>query len=214
MTKLAYDRNNINTNLLREDAQRLLERLENIPVIPPRNGKKYSESGYTHSIGNSETVQLTERQGNLAKCLGEGDDDVTALVRSGFNWFGAFKHRRTASGVRKALRNISRNLQTPKVLSLKHYLQYDPAKEMHIDAQWLLNEQVELYKICKEEKKYTQAAKILNDISYHVDVDARATNKISVENAVDYAKVLSEAEERVIDIKPELVAIDGEVVSG
>ena len=212
MTKKAFSYDDINIDNLRENAKELLLRLEQLVRIPPRNGEEYTEKPISHVL-TDRTVSLTERSSNLAKLLAEGKNEVDALVMAGFNYYGAFKHRKTYSGIMKALRNICKNLQTEKVMALRNFLQYDAAEELSINAKWLLNEQVSLYYQCRKEKKYTQAVRLLHDISYHVDVDARVSNRIEIEQKVDYAALLNEAEGRVFDNVPEAHDNDVNVIS-
>lgn len=152
---------------------------------------------------NGEIVALTYRQFELAKHLSNNMDPLEAYVRSGYSWLNRFsdKNRRNVNNIRKNLLEDFKRICLPKVTKMCNFLKKGPVEELHIDKVWLLNEQVTLYNITKSEKQYTTAARLLEQIATHVDVDAKATNRVSVESNVDYAAILAEAKRRTELVK-------------
>lgn len=172
-----------------------------IVPIPPKNGHTYVNTKQRYITGERTSVLLSEKQANLSKLLAEDPTiklDI-AYVKAGYGWINYIK---SAQGIQKSRAHLvgkCRARMTPGVQQLANYLKYGSAEEMLIDATWLLNEQVSLYEECRREKQFTQAVRLLSDISTHVDVDAKVSNRLIVEQAVDYAALLEQADARVED---------------
>lgn len=181
------------------------EDLTKIKVIPPRDREHGYSDNYHYYIINDERIGFNEKQLNFATVLATTDlTSDEAFIKAGYNWVYIFaynkhliqKHKLTMSHLRSNLRAEADKARTPKMNALINYLKKYSLEKIVIDAAWLLNEQVNLYMEAKNSKVFSVAAKVLNDISYHIDVDARAANKVEIENTVDYAKVLNEAYNR------------------
>ena len=202
MAAKKYDRETFSNPKLNRESQNYLNELLSLYVIPPRSGKNYTTKKHYYMI-NNERIGFTEKQLNLATLLVEGKLSYDrAYVKAGYDFLSHFaapcvEKCMTRSLYTKKLTEEVKAKLTPSFNLLLSYLKKYSLEKMSIDAQWLLNEQVNLYLECRREKSYTNAARILNDIASHVDVNAKASSKVEIESSVDYAAVLSEAHKRV-----------------
>lgn len=179
-------------------AKRLVEEIQSLDVIPPKDGEFYSLKRKRYSVGDGSVV-MNELQFNLATILAT-DPDIPywkAYAKAGYEVASYFNEAKNVKRIQAHLTGRCNSAITPPMQKLINYLKYGAAEELKIDATWLLNEQVNLYEECKRNKMYTQAVRLLNDISYHVDVDSRVSNKIEIEQKVDYAALLQEADSRI-----------------
>jgi len=181
------------------------QRLCNIKVIPPRNRNSGYSDNLNYYIINDERVGFNERQLNYATILATTDLTLDeAYVKAGYSWVYVFAYNKhiikgdklTVSHLRSNIRAEADKAKTPRMTALVNYLKRYSLEKIVIDATWLLNEQVNLYMESRKAKSFGVAAKVLNDISHHIDVDARAANKVEIDNTVDYAKILNEAYNR------------------
>ena len=181
-------------------AVRLLAEVEEIDRIPPRDMEKgYSRSSQRYITGENTSVVLSELQANLCKAIADEPDGPRwkAYVRAGYDYTSYFNEAGTRKRIKAHLTGMANQRMNPKLTSYMNYLKYGAAEELKIDATWILNESVNLFETCKSEKKYTQAIRLLESISTHVDVDAKVSNRLVVEGAVDYAAILNSAENRI-----------------
>ena len=188
-------RDKINLSRLSDASKALFKRLDSYPV-----DEKLLKQNFVKLNIDGEIVVLSNKQFALATHLSNDVEPLEAYVRAGYNWINRFsdKNRRNANNIKKNLLEDFKRMCLPKVTKICNYLKKGPLEELRIDKTWVLNEQVTLYNITKAEKQYTTAARLLDQIASHVDVDAKATNKVSIESNVDYATILAEAKKRTM----------------
>jgi len=189
-----------------------LKKLIDVDVIPPDNGKKYTAANNTFHVGKGKLVRISERQRNLAVIFAtEPTTSITyALIRAGYDLnYDSWDGSTTAPMVRSELDRKYRRVYTQKALALQTHIQEDACEALNIDAAWVLGQQVALFEETKRKGAYAQAVRLLHDISYHTDVDARISNKLEVTEKVDYEAILNSASNRtslpnpdVIDVTP------------
>lgn len=192
--------------------KRYIGYVEALPILPPKNGSSYSQMRQRFITGENTSVLLTEKQSNLAKTLADNPDMKVedAFIISGYAYALYFNEAGTVTRTKAHLVSNFNRRFNKDVMALSNYLKYGSAEELKIDATWLLNEQVGLYEEVRREKQYTQAIRLLDSISLHVDVDARVSNKVIVEGSVDYAALLSQASDRLTLDDPNV--IEGELI--
>lgn len=197
-----HTRESLDRSQMNKYAKGYLEHLESLEVIPPANGKDYTNRKVRYNLENDITVRLSERQFNLAKLSSEGYgrtyDEI--LIMAGYSPYAVFAkpgNQKFAAEAKKELISKYKYYKVDSVDKMINHLRYNGAAELQIDKEWLLNEQVQLYTECRIAKKYTQAARLLHDISYHVDVDARVSTKPDVTDVLDYAALLTAATKRM-----------------
>lgn len=200
-------------------AKRYLEEVEGYSILPPKNGKTYEHKKQRFIVGESDSVSLNEKQANLCKLLAENPDIEysEAFIRSGYAYESYFNEAGNVKRIKAHLTGMTNTKLTPELVKFINYLKYGAAEELLIDATWLLNEQVSLYEQCRREKQWTQAVRLLDNISTHVDVDAKVSNRLVVEGSVDYAAILQQAEARTLtheDTKSLPAINDTEIVEG
>lgn len=211
-----HNAESLDRTVLSHQVLKLLKELESLDIIPPKNGKGYTLNRIKYNLEDGDVIELSERQMNLAKVSSEGYDayKYQMLVRAGYSPYAVF----AKEGNWKYIKNIKQELtskydlyKTEAIDKMINHLRYNGAIELHLDAKWLLNEQVDLYSECRRNKMYTQAVRLLHDISYHIDIDARVSNKLEVTEKVDYAALLNNAEARTKSLP---AAKDTDVVEG
>ena len=178
-----------------------LVKLESLDVIPPTNGEGYRAGRVKYTLEDDKQVAITERQLNLAKVSSEGYDKskFELFVIAGYSPYAVFVKEGNWNNVTQIKQELTSKYDTAMTNSISkmiNHLRYNGAIELQIDAKWLLAEQVDMYTECRRNKMYTQAVRLLHDISYHVDVDARVSNKIEIDASVDYAALLIAADNR------------------
>lgn len=181
---------------------KLLEQLESLDILLPKNGEGYSNHKIRYNIEDDITIRLTERQLNLANLSAKGYDNAKyeLFVKAGYNFYAVFAKEGNWNNVKQIKQELTSKYDVAKtdtISQMINHLRYNGAVELHIDAKWLLNEQVDMYTECRRAKMYTQAVRLLHDISYHVDVDARVSTKLEIETSIDYAAMLAAADNRI-----------------
>ena len=189
--------------------KRLWDGLAKIDIIPPLDvDKGYTNQKYKYFLDVDTGIAYSERQINYAKILAHKPQvkHYEAMVEAGYEWksfcYGDSEH------FKRNLIHKARTYLTENVTALVNYLKYDSALQLKIDATWLLNEQVSLYEQCRREGEYSSAVRLLNDISYHVDVDSRVSNKIEITDSIDYAALLQQADKRVSLPNPDIIDVE------
>lgn len=186
---------------MRTDVKKFLAHLDSIKVLPPDNGNKYILDTVLH-VGEGEVVRISEKARNLAVIRAtEKLTRIDAVVKAGYT----LGHRAMESlgpntkltAIKDNLRTRFTNSYTVKVQKLQHFIERDACKALGIDAAWVLGHQVALFEDCRAKGDRTNAVRLLNDISYHVEVDSRVSNKLQIDTAVDYAELLSQANDRL-----------------
>ncbi len=193
-------------------AIKYLEEIQAIEVLQPKNNNIYNPRKHRFVIGENDSVELNELQSNLCKVLAN-DPDIPypdAYVKAGYSYESYFNEAGNVKRIKAHLTGMVNQKLTPTLTKFINYLKYGAAEELLIDATWLLNTQVSLFEECRREKQWTQAVRLLSDISYHVDVDARVSNRLEIESAVDYAAIIQAAESRT----KSLPATESDVVEG
>ena len=179
-------------------AKLYLEEVQRVDVIPPRNGKAYTNHKNRYVTGENSSVMLSEQQANLCKVLAE-DPDIPyplAYVKAGYAYASYFNEAGNVKRIKAHLTGMTNQKLTVPLTTFINYLKFGAAEELLIDATWLLNAQVSLYEECRREKQYTQAVRLLDNISTHVDVDAKVSNRLEIVDTVDYALLLQQADSR------------------
>ena len=143
--------------------------------------------------------RMNELQFNLALSLYKYPEKTVeeVFVIAGYNISSYWRESDSLKRFRAHLVSNFKAKKNEKVTTLLHSLQHDGAEELLIDAKWMLNEMVTLYEQTKREKKYTQAIRLLDSISMHVDVDSKVSSRLVVEGAIDYAQLLEDASSRL-----------------
>ena len=179
-------------------AKRLLAEYRELSVIPPKNGQSYRNDRYRYITGENTSVTLGELQANLAKVLADEPDLplAKAYVKAGYAYESYFNEGKNVKRIEAHLTGMCKSKMSPQLTALMHYIKYGAAEELKIDATYILNEQVSLYEECRRAKQYTQAIRLLNDLSYHVDVDSRVNNRVEIVDNIDYAALLQQADKR------------------
>lgn len=193
----------INTKGYTDAAKRLVKEVENLSIIPPKNGVDYSRSKHRFITGENSSVDLEEKTVNLVQLLAN-DPDLPywqAFIMAGFAYASYFNEAGNVKRIKAHLTGMCNTRMTPKATAFLNYLKYGAAEELFVDAQWVLAESVNLYEECRREGMYTQAARLLENIATHVDVDAKVSNKVVIESSVDYAAILQQAEKRMIMVE-------------
>ena len=193
--------------------KRFYKHIDAIDIIPPLKTKGYTSQKYRYELSEDDIRWYSERQVNYARTLVRNPKDkhYEAMVAAGYEWknllYGDIEH------FKRNLISMARRKLSSNLTALVNYLKYDSALELKIDATWLLNEQVSMYEECRREGQYNAAVRLLNDISYHVDVDSRVSNKIEISDNIDYAALLQQADARTtLSALPNPDIIDVEVV--
>jgi len=194
-------------------AKRFLEEVRQYDIIPPKNGKDYRPEKYRYVTGENSSVMCHERQANIAKLMADYPDMLLheVYIKAGYSYASYFNEGKTVKRIKAHLVSNCRGKSSPAVKALSHYLKHGSAETLLIDSVWLLNEQVGLYEECRRSKNYTNAVRLLNDISMHVDVDSRVSNRVELVDTIDYASLLTAADNR-INVQPALKSSD-EVVA-
>lgn len=184
-----------------------LKHLDSIPVLLPANGKRYSGANNSYHVGGGRLVRISEKQANLARIMAT-DPKISAadaIVKAGY---GLRKDTTDAITNDTKISQLRSNFQTKysqamstSTVAYMNTLKANNLEIMGIDKDWVLGQQVALFEEVKREGEYSQAVRLLHDIAQHVDVDAMASNKISVEQTVDYAALLNQADNRTNNIK-------------
>lgn len=180
-------------------AKRLLVEYRELDVIPPRNGNNYRTGRQRYITGENSSVSLSELQANIAKVLADEPDlaMAKAYVKAGYAYESYFNEGKNVKRIEAHLTGMCKSKMTPQVTAFMNYLKYGAAEELLIDSTYILNEQVSLYEECRRAKQYTQAIRLLNDLSYHIDVDSRVSNKVEIVDTIDYAALLQQADKRI-----------------
>ena len=210
-----HNADSIDRSVLSHSVLKLLAELEALDVIPPKNGTGYTLNRIKYNLEDGDVIELSERQMNLAKVSSEGYDayKYQMMVIAGYSPYAVFAKKGNWDYPKNIKQELSSKYDYYKVESIDkmiNHLRYNGAIELHLDAKWLLNEQVDLYSECRRQKMYTQAVRLLHDISYHIDIDARVSNKLEVSEKIDYAALLNSADARTKS-QPALENSDKEV---
>ena len=187
--------------------KKFLAHVASIEVIPPDNGEAYSPKDYIMHVGDGEVVRIVERQRNLAVIMAtEKLTYIDCIVKAGYELVHNYNYEnKTLLQVKNSFRQRFKAAYIVKVQKLQHFMENNAAKAIGIDPAWVLGQQVALFEICKRKGDHTNAVRLLNEISYHVDVDSRVSNKITVDTTVDYAALLQQANERTIMIEDDSI---------
>ena len=189
-----YNIEDINLERLSEKPRQLFEKLKSYEVMPIENERSLMRVNLGHKIES-----YFPRQYNLGVLLGQGVEPIEAYVRAGYSWWNRFSdvNRKNFNNIKRNILEDFKRMCIPKVTALANSIKKNTVEQIAIDKVWLLNEQVTLYNITKTEKQYNTAARLLEQIATHVDVDAKASNKVTIEHEVDYSKILNEAKKRL-----------------
>ena len=190
-------------------------------VTPPKEPSKgYRAKPQFFKLPDGTTEYFTERQLNLATHMAAGVPLDDAYVMSGYKVLSHLKHVEAKKmDVRKHILSKAGRVFVPSVMALSNAIQTNTIDKLVVDATWLLNAQINLYLKAEAIGQLATAARVLNDIASHIDVDAKATNKLSIDDSVDYAAVLNKATKRiakprlVIPDEPKTIEFAGEVIS-
>ena len=177
-----------------KSVQQLYYRLKEMEPKTPIDSLKR-----TRILLDDKVEIFSDKQQELAKLIAQGFPAWEAVVRAGYAWRPWFRESscNNATKIKDSLISHFKVKAVPKVNKLANKLKEYSIEQLGIDKTWLLNEQVNLYYITKNEKQYTVAARLLDNIATHVDVDAKASNKVTIEHEVDYSKILNEAKKRL-----------------
>ena len=191
---------------------KLLAELEGLDQIAPRDGVQYSDNRTSYKMDDDSLIRLTEKQLNLAQISSEGYglSKYKMLHIAGYSIYSVFVKKgnwNNTKQIRQELTSKYDYYNVEVVQAMTNHLRYNSAVELKLDAKWLLAEQVDLYSECRRKNLHTQAVRLLHDISYHIDIDARVSNKLEIESTVDYAALLQQADARIIDITPSPVLL-------
>jgi len=183
-------------------AKRLVKEVEGWTIIPPRNGVEYRQQQHIYKVGEKEeaTTYLSELQFNLAKLHSTHPDwpPHKLYICAGYSYGCLFNEGGNVKRIKAQLTSNYNQKMIPKVRAFANYLKYGAAEQLLIDATWVLHESVGLYEECRKGKHYTQAVRLLDNIAGHVDVNAKATNKVELVDTINYSALLSVANERVL----------------
>ena len=130
-----------------------------------------------------------------------------SFVASGYSLLNAKHHLNNFEKIqpwhiKRALESrVKQKLSGPNTQAYKAAL-IKGAKMDKWDAQRVLKEAVAVYESTKDDKP-TQALRALELIGKHVLVDAFVSNRVIVENKLDYATLLQEASSRAIEAPKE-----------
>jgi len=204
---------------LNRGVKKFLAKVDAIEVIPPDNGVSYLLDTIMH-VGEGEVVRISERGRNLAVIMAtENLIQMDAIVRAGYRLqpqtIKSFGPKTKLAVIKNTFRQKFVQSYTIKIQKLQHFIERDACKAIGIDAAWVLGKQVELFELCKAKGDNTNAVRLLNDISYHTEVDSRVSNRVVVEHQLDYAALLQEADQRALPaIEVEVEEAQLELVSG
>ena len=112
----------------------------------------------------SELKKLTEREESLCQAMLVSDNQSEAFRKS--------KYATDKMSQATINKQASRYFQKPHIRGRMAQLTKKRNKKAGIDAEWVLNEAVDLYKECRIEGDRAQANKSLDTIGKHVDVQA------------------------------------------
>jgi len=188
---------------------KFLQYLDSLPVMLPANGKGYIGADKSYHIGGGRLVRITEKQANLATIMAT-DSSITSLeatVKAGYSLqdrtIDAITNKTPVSKLQANFSTRYAQAMTNSAVAYMNVIKQNNLEALSIDKDWVLGQQVALFEEVKREKNYTAAVRLLHDIAQHTDIDALATNKISVEQTIDYAAILSQADNRAIrDVTP------------
>jgi len=187
----------MNTNV-----KKFLTHIEQLDVIPPANGENYIGNNNQYHVGEGEVVRLNEKQVNLATIMANEPNttEIDAIVRAGYtlqpSTIAKMDSTTPLARIKNNFRQKFRNAYVANVQKLQHFIQRDAAKTLGLDAAWVLGQQVALFEECKRAKNYTNAVRLLDSISMHVTIDSRVSNRLEITDTVDYASLLSQADNR------------------
>jgi len=193
---------------------RYVNELHTLPSKLPNNGEKFRQTYYRYVTGDNRSVTLNELQLNLAMVIAaEPERKADELYyMAGYNIESYMNEADSVKRLKAHLVGSYNAKKNTKVTEYANYLKYGSGEKLLIDATYILNEQVNLYEECRREKQFTTAARLLDNLAMHVDVDAKISNRVVVEGAVDYAALLDTAAGRVLYEQPKLIETTTEEV--
>ena len=191
----------------------LINYIAKLELIEVRECGKSPHMKTRYSVGKDASVALTKQQYNMVQTMHmhpEYDMDEV-FVAAGYKWKENISNNfiEIRSAKRKMLEYGTSRL-TPAMTTLLVYLKKGMSEEIKLDAQWILHESVSLLEAAKRAKNFSVAARILDNLGTHIDIDSKVSNKLVVEGAVDYAALLAEAGDRVV--LEEIVDVELEVL--
>jgi len=166
--------------------------------VRPVDSSVYAKTRY--SVGKDASVALTKQQYNIVMNMhlhpAMTMDEV--YVASGYKWKENISRNFIDSkSAKRKMTEYGNSKVTPAMSQLLVYLKKGISEEIKLDAQWILHESVSLLEAAKRAKNFSVAARILDNLASHREIDSNISNKIIVENAVDYASMLEDASRRV-----------------
>ena len=157
-----------------------------------------------------EKFTFTTNQIDLITHLNNGHPKEIAICLSRYpDWYNYLKKNLTldmktskgrvsVKGAIFTLRERANDKITPTMTLYMQKVKHVSKKDV-ADAKWVLTRAMEVYEDCRSDGNHTQAIKALEVIGKHIDVDAFVSNRVLVENTVDYAAILSSANNRAIE---------------
>lgn len=164
-----------------------------------------SNTRNTYNI-NGQEFQLGQAKNFACHSILRGDKSWVTLIESGYSWLFikrslAREHNGILISVRMIIKEFNAHLELKLNQSpvMREYM--EAIKEQTKDIIWTakkhLEESIYMYESLKDDKP-TQALRALEQIGRNKLVDAFASNKVVVENKIDYAALLEDAGNRAL----------------